>query len=235
MRTPSSLGFTLLASLAISIGWHTQSSVTSSFDSEVHAFALHDLAYPPPPHPVLCVGSSSVRLWPDMPAAFPTWPILNRGFGGSKMSDLLHFFSDLVTPYRPSLILVYEGDNDLASGCSLEDILNGFAQFLYRCRMEVPGIPVVVLAVKPSPVRRSLLDSQRELNASLQRWALNEDQVYFIDTFGPLLDLHGEPLPDYYQSDNLHLNALGYSVWKKVIGDFLEEHRQLGLSGFSPK
>ena len=149
------------------------------------------------------------------------------------MPDLLHFFSDLVTPYRPRLILVYEGDNDLASGRSREDILVSFNQFLHRCRMEVAGVPVVILAVKPSPVRRSLLKTQRELNASLQRLAQGQEQVYFIDTFSPLLDSHGLPRPDYYQSDNLHLSPLGYSVWKKVIGDFLEEHRQLGLPGFA--
>lgn len=232
MRTPSSLGFTLLASLAISIGWHTQSSVTNSFDSEVHAFALHDLAYPPVPHPVLCVGSSSFRLWPDMQSAFPNWPLLNRGFGGSQMSDLLNFFSDIVTPYHPRLILVYEGDNDLAAGHSLEDILIGFNLFLHRCKIEVPGTPVAILAVKPSPLRRSLLNTQRQLNTGLQRLANASDQVYFVDTFTPLLDSSGLPSPDYFQSDRLHLNPRGYSVWQKVIGDFLEEHRQLGLPGF---
>lgn len=167
-----------------------------------------------------------------MQSAFPNWPLLNRGFGGSQMSDLLNFFSDIVTPYHPRLILVYEGDNDLAAGHSLEDILIGFNLFLHRCKIEVPGTPVAILAVKPSPLRRSLLNTQRQLNTGLQRLANASDQVYFVDTFTPLLDSSGLPSPDYFQSDRLHLNPRGYSVWQKVIGDFLEEHRQLGLPGF---
>ena len=88
------------------------------FESEIRAFEQADIVSPPPANPVLFVGSSSIRVWPDLPGDFPDYPVMNRGFGGSQMSDVLYYFDRIVAPYDPAIILVYEGDNDLAAGKS---------------------------------------------------------------------------------------------------------------------
>ena len=186
-------------------------------EGEIRKFELIDLRTPPPLHPVLFTGSSSVRLWTNLTADFPSRAVLNRGFGGSQMSDLVYFFDRVVRPYKPSMIVVYEGDNDLAGGNSVETVYGEFLLFLRRVRTDLPGTPVVILATKPSPSRLKLLASQRDLDTRLETLAQSSPGVFFIDTFHPLLDASGVPRPEYYLDDNLHLTPAGYAVWQRVV------------------
>ena len=62
------------------------------------------------------VGSSSIRMWETLEADFPGLPVLNRGFGGSELSDVVRFADRIVVPYKPRVVVVYAGDNDLAAG-----------------------------------------------------------------------------------------------------------------------
>ena len=97
-------------------------SLAQGFEAEISAFEQADLSSPPPAKPFLFVGSSSIRVWPDLAGDFPDYPVMNRGFGGSEMSDVLYYFDRIVAPYNPAMILVYEGDNDLAAGKSVDDV-----------------------------------------------------------------------------------------------------------------
>lgn len=218
----------------MSIGWSGSSAMTDSFEPEVRAFEFLDRTGSLPPNPILFVGSSSIRLWPDLPSAFPGWNVLNRGFGGSRMGDLLHFFPRLITAHRPSLIFAYEGDNDLAGGLPPSLVAQQFEEFLAKCREQLPRVPVVLLAVKPSPLRVSLLPVQRDLNRRLQELSMTHAGVFFLDTAGPLLNLDGLPRPEFFQADRLHLNRRGYDVWQTVVAGFLEQHRHLGESSTVP-
>lgn len=186
-------------------------------EGEIRKFELIDQRTPPSLHPVLFTGSSSVRLWTNLTAVFPGRAVLNRGFGGSQMSDLVHFFDRVVRPYKPSMIVVYEGDNDLAGGKSVETVYAEFLLFLRRVRTDLPGTPVAILATKPSPLRLNLLASQRDLDTRLETLDQSSPGVFFIDTFHPLLDATGVPRPEYYLDDKLHLTPAGYAVWQRVV------------------
>ena len=59
-------------------------------------------------------GSSSIRFWIDLDKDFIEYDILNRGFGGSIFSDLNYFINELIIKHNPDLIVLYEGDNDIA-------------------------------------------------------------------------------------------------------------------------
>jgi lysophospholipase L1-like esterase len=193
------------------------------WEGEIRKFELLDRRTPPPAHPILFTGSSSIRLWTNLTTAFPGRTILNRGFGGSHMSDLVFYFDRVVRPYRPKLVVVYEGDNDLASGKSVEQVYGDFLRFLKQMREALPGTGVVWLATKPSPSRGEWLDSQRDLDHRLQQLAATSPHVFFVDTFHPLIDGQGKPRRELFQADRLHLNAAGYEVWREVIGRALED------------
>lgn len=187
------------------------------FEGEVRKYELIDRRTPPPARPVLVTGSSSVRLWTNLVTDFPNRPMLNRGFGGSEMSDLVAYFDRLVRPYHPAIIVVYEGDNDLAAGKSVDEVYAGFLKFLQRVRVDLPGTPVALMAVKPSPSRQQWMANQRDLNTRLEALARSGPGVSFIDTFHPLLDASGVPRSEYYQADKLHLTPAGYAVWQGVL------------------
>lgn len=192
------------------------------FEAEIRAFEEADQRRAPPAHPVLFVGSSSFRMWSDPGTALPGFQVLNRGFGGSQLSDVLHFFDRIVTPYRPALVALYEGDNDLAAGKSVEVVFEEWLTFVARVEAALPGTGILFVAVKPSPSRAGVLDAQRELNGRIQAHAAEQDHLRFADVFTPMLDASGQPRPELFLADRLHLNAAGYALWASVIGPELE-------------
>lgn len=195
------------------------------FAEAIQAFERADVAQPPPAAPVLFVGSSTIRMWPELASAFPGHPVLNRGFGGSHMSDVLHYFDRVVTVYSPPLLVVYEGDNDLAGGKAATQVLADFREFLSRVRRALPEAGVIFLAVKPSPSRAALLAEQKALNAGIRELAATDPRVEFVDVFTPMLDEHGQPRAELIQPDMLHLNPAGYALWQSRLRPVLDALR----------
>ncbi|HPM84029.1 MAG TPA: GDSL-type esterase/lipase family protein [Candidatus Anammoximicrobium sp.] len=193
------------------------------FEADIQAFESIDRVSPPPADPVLFVGSSSIRMWTDVAAAFPDYPVMNRGFGGSYMSDLLYYFDRVVAVYDPALILVYEGDNDLAGGKSVDVVYSEYVEFLAKVKRQLPAADVAFIAVKPSPSRLAVLEAMRQLNARLEALAENDSDLWFIDVFTPMLDGAGQPRAELFGSDMLHMNATGYALWKNIVGAMLDE------------
>lgn len=193
----------------------------AAFEAEMEAFAAQDAANPPPPGVFVFIGSSSVRMWPDIGTAFPNHPVLNRGFGGSEMSHALEHFDKLVTPYQPALIVLYEGDNDLVSKTPAA-VFADYKAFTDRLALEFPDTDVVILSVKPSPSRAHLMAAQRDLNARLAELCETSPRLRFIDVFTPMLNAQGQPRPELFQSDMLHMNAAGYAIWNSLVGPALD-------------
>ena len=187
------------------------------FEAEISAFEQADLSSPPPANPVLFVGSSSIRVWPNLAGDFPDYPVMNRGFGGSQMSDVLYYFDRVVAVYNPALILVYEGDNDLAAGKSVEQVYADYVAFLTLVEEQLPDADVAFISTKPSPSRSQYLEVTRQLNARLEELTSNDSHLLFIDVFTPMLNDSGQPRPELFGGDMLHMNAAGYELWKSII------------------
>ncbi|MBN9692927.1 MAG: hypothetical protein J0M24_21995 [Verrucomicrobia bacterium] len=196
---------------------------TNRFEAEIQKFEQADSLRAPVTDSVLFVGSSSIRKWTNLASAFPEWTVLNRGFGGSTLADVDFFFNRVIRPYQPRVVVLYEGDNDLARNQTVEQLTDRFEAFVDRLATELPGTSLVLLAVKPSPSRLSYLPVQRQLNAELQRLAQTRSRVYFADTFRPLLNIDQQPDPQWYESDQLHLNPAGYARWIPVVRAALEQ------------
>lgn len=189
------------------------------WDAAFAAFAADDVAHPHPAGGVLFVGSSSIRLWSNLEDQFKNLPVvIKRGFGGSQLSDCVKNLSQLVLRYRPHTVLVYAGDNDLASGTAPREVLHRFTAFVDGVHRDLPETRIVYISIKPSPSRIALLSRIRETNALIQDYADNEREVDYIDVFTPMLDASGKPRAELFRNDALHLNAQGYALWKQIIG-----------------
>ena len=182
------------------------------------AFAAADLANPPLEGGVLFVGSSSIRLWTGLERQFGNLPVvINRGFGGSQLSDCVKHLSRLVIQYRPGTVLVYAGDNDLAAGNHPEEVLRRFTRFVEGVRRELPGTRIAFISIKPSPSRIALLPAIRQTNALIRDYVSSGANLEFIDIHTPMLDVYGKPRGELFRADALHLNDDGYALWKRVI------------------
>ncbi len=232
-RTRNRLGAGLLGiALAMMCLTAARAQDPTRFEADIQAFESIDRVSPPPADPVLFAGSSSIRMWTDVAAVFPDYPVINRGFGGSYMSDLLYYFDRVVAVYDPALVLVYEGDNDLSGGKSVDQVYSEYVEFLNRVRTQLPAGDVAFIAVKPSPSRVAYLEPMRQLNERLKALAENEDGLWFIDVFTPMLDASGQPRAELFGSDMLHMNSTGYALWKTIVGAMLDEWSSLQGQSF---
>ncbi|HMQ50092.1 MAG TPA: SGNH/GDSL hydrolase family protein [Saprospiraceae bacterium] len=170
---------------------------------------------------ILFTGSSSVRLWPDLQASFPETPVLNLGFGGSQFSDLLYYLEELVVAYQPKQVFIYEGDNDLAAEETPKAIQKEARTLVKYLKKRLPDTPIVFISTKPSPSRWHLSAAYLELNEKLARLAKRKSHIDFADVWSPMMLDADTVRPDLFLEDRLHMNAEGYEIWTKVIGDKL--------------
>ncbi len=209
------------ALLVLGLGLQGALAQSPRWEREIAAFEQADRTSPRPHVQVLFYGSSSFRLWSDLQAAFPGVDLLNRGFGGSELSDLIEFVDRVVIPHAPRLLLIYGGDNDIAAGKSAEVVLHDFEELVKRVRSALPRTRIAFVSVKPSPSREKFLPIQQEANASVRRFAQTHRRVDYIDAATPLLTRNGRPDPRLFRADRLHLNQDGYDIWRRILGKYL--------------
>lgn len=191
------------------------------FETEIRAFEVQDRAEPSPAGVVLFVGSSSIARWRDLASDMAPLPVRNRGFGGSEASDVIRHFERILGDHQPRAVVLYEGDNDIAAGCSPAEVLVRFREILRLMRRQRPGTPVFVLAIKPSVARRALWPTMRVANALLgelcaERTAAGHRCV-FVDISEPMLTEDDAIRGELFVDDDLHLNRKGYEAWAKVV------------------
>lgn len=199
----------------------TAATVDARWKDSFDAFSAADQQSAPQPGGVLFVGSSSIRLWDGLETQFDQLPVLKRGFGGSRMADVAAHVDRLVLPYRPRLIVVYAGDNDLAEGHTPQQVLDSFVQFVERVRAALPDTRIAYLSIKPSPLRAALMPQAVQANALIAGYSAGTPNLDFIDIWSRMLDAQGRPRADLYGADALHLNPAGYAVWKATIAPHL--------------
>lgn len=193
------------------------------WEADIEAFEAADRTAAPAPGGVVFVGSSSIRLWETLEEDFAGIPVINRGYGGSEMADALHFADRIILPYRPRMVVVYAGDNDLWNGKSPEDVFGDFSQLVDEIHAELPQTRVAFIAVKPSIARWRIADQVRRTNELVRELAESEPRVQYIDIFTPMLGPDGTPREELFVDDGLHLNARGYELWESVVEPVVRE------------
>lgn len=211
------LWLTLLLNLLIHISW----GQSPPFWEEIQAFKKQDSIIMPPDGAVLFVGSSSIRLWQDLDVMFPQEEVINRGFGGSALPDLLGYLPDIVLPYQPSKVVIYCGENDIATNVNAEETLERLQNVLDVIRESYPEIPIIYISIKPSPSRIQFLQEMRQANQLIENYIQEVPHMYFANVFDDMLDDHGRPLSHIFLPDDLHMNHYGYLIWKSVLEPFL--------------
>jgi lysophospholipase L1-like esterase len=188
--------------------------VERQFEAEIRAFEAADRANPPPLGGVVFIGSSSIRNWTNVAADFPGVPVLNRGFGGSTIADVVYYADRILLPYRPHLVVLYAGDNDLAMGRTPKRVVADYQAFIARVRSALPAARVAFVSIKPSPSRRILIPRAREANGRIRAIIARDSLQAYVDVFTPMLDGDGQPRPELFMADSLHMTRAGYLLWR---------------------
>jgi lysophospholipase L1-like esterase len=202
-----------------------QAQQTPPFFSDIQNFKSQDKTNPPPQHAVLFVGSSSFTKWQDVQDYFPETKIINRGFGGSSLPDVIRYADDIVFPYNPKQVVIYCGDNDFAFSDTItaEIVFSRVKQLFQMIRNKLPDANIAYVSIKPSPSRARLMPKEEVANKAIKDFLATQKNTAFIDVYHVMLGEDGKPIPSIFLGDSLHMNAKGYVIWQKAIKPVLSK------------
>lgn len=215
----------MLVALLSLAGLQARSQSHPPFWNEIQEFRHQDSLQVPPRHAVLFVGSSSFRKWTDVQQAFPSYPVINRGFGGSTLPDLIRYADDVIFRYQPRQVVIYCGDNDAASSSHItaDSIFQRFQRLYRMIRSRLPKAQVTYISIKPSPSREKLFPVMDKANWEIRTFLEKEPRADFVDVYHPMLDDYGQPVKALFTGDMLHMNAQGYDLWQRLIAPHLKK------------
>lgn len=191
------------------------------WEKEIQQYETADKASPPPTGAVLFIGSSSIRLWKTLAEDFPDHKVINRGFGGSQISDSTLFVDRIVLPYKPRIVVLGAGGNDLKAGKTPEQVAADFADFVKAVHATLPETRIVFLSINPTPARWDQAELQKRTNQLIRDTVSGNPLLKYVDQWEPLLDKEGQPRPDLHVADRLHPNAEGYKIRTQLIAPAL--------------
>lgn len=203
-----------LASLAL--------AAPEKWAATIDKFTEADKTNPPPRDAVVFVGSSSIVKWTTLEKDFAGHTVINRGFGGSELYDTVFYADRIVIPYAPRTVVVYAGDNDLNAGKTPEKVHGDFKTLVAKIHAKLPQTRIVYIAVKPSPSRWKIKDKGEKTNALIAAECAKDKRLRFVDIWTPMLNEKGEPRPELFVKDMLHMNDAGYRVWAPLVAAALK-------------
>ncbi|REC50929.1 MULTISPECIES: GDSL-type esterase/lipase family protein [Chryseobacterium] len=194
------------------------------FWQDIQNFKKLDLENPPAKNAILLVGSSSFTKWTDVANYFPDKTIINRGFGGSRLTDLNDYAEDLLNPYQPKQIIIYCGENDFADNDKLKAdvVVERFKAFYKKIRTKFPKIEVDYISIKYSPSREKLWPQMKEANKKIADFMKKQPNAAFIDITKVMQDENGNVRKDLFVEDMLHMTPEGYRLWTSVMNPYMK-------------
>lgn len=215
--------FTLLLLLVLSFSFAQETK--PDFWNDIENFKAKDKENPPPSNAILLLGSSSFTLWQDVGDYFPGKTFINKGFGGSRLADLLYYSPYLLSMPTPKQVLIYCGENDVAHDkepADAKEVVRRYKAFFNQVRNAYPEAQIDYLAMKHSPSRDHLWPEMNKGNRKIKKFMNRQKNAEYIDINKVLEDEKGNIRKDLFLEDMLHLNPEGYRLWSTVILPYLK-------------
>jgi lysophospholipase L1-like esterase len=215
---------TLLALSAATLVW-SQDPKAEPFAKDIAAYEAKDKTSPPPENEIVFVGSSSIRMWKST-EAFPDLKVINRGFGGSQMSDAVKYADRIILPYKPRIVVVFAGGNDINSGKTPEQVADDFKTLASKIHGALPRTKVYYISLFPNVKRKSQDARCQKANELVEAFCRTDGRLGYIDTATRMRAADGGPRPELLRDDGLHMNDDGYKIWNEIVGAVLRTPAQ---------
>ncbi len=193
----------------------------SKWEKDIAAFEEMDRTNPPPRGGLLFIGSSTIRRWTTLAKDFPEHKTINRGFGGSEIVDATHFAERIIFPYRPRMVFLRAGGNDLWAGKPVERVFGDFREFVAKVHSKLPEAEIVFISLSPSIARWKQADKEKAVNERVMAYAARTARVKYLDTYSMTLNVAGQPRPELFVEDKLHFNDEGYRLLVERVRPYL--------------
>lgn len=204
-------------------GTALQAGADDIWEPTIRKFEAQDRVAPPPRNGVVFVGSSSIVRW-NLRESFPDLGVaaINRGFGGSQLEDSVKYADRIVIPYKPRVVVLYAGDNDIEAGATPAEIAGQFFAFDRKVHAALPQTRIVFVSIKPSLRRWRWMDGIRAANARIQEYCANHPNLAYLDIVPKMLSPGGEPRRELLVEDGLHMTPAGYAIWNDALRPLLK-------------
>jgi len=224
MKITSSLLLVLTLNLSAGFAIAKQELGTSSkWEKAIAAFEKADVSNPPPKGGIEFIGSSTITKWTTLAQDFPGLPVFNRGFGGSQIKDTSFFASRIIIPYAPRIIVFHAGDNDLAAGATPEQVIADLKELIELVHAKLPETEFCYVSLKPSVKRERLRPEQQKVNEGAMELSKSNPRFHYIDEYHMVTDANGNPRPELFAADDLHLSEEGYKLLVERVRPFLKK------------
>ncbi|HET9468760.1 MAG TPA: GDSL-type esterase/lipase family protein [Vicinamibacterales bacterium] len=192
------------------------------FEKNIQKFEAEDKANPPAKGSIVFIGASSFARWTNLAESFPDLKVVNRGFGGSELSEAVKYAPRVVVPHAPRIVVLYAGENDLNRGLTPAAIASDFEKFSQLIHTSLPSTRIVVIGLKPSLLRWKLRDGMQQTNTLIRTRCAADRQCTYVDPWPSMIGADGTPKPELFVEDGLHLTPEGYRVWTQMLRPHLK-------------
>jgi hypothetical protein len=202
-----------------------QEEPVTSWEKDIRVFDSLNLVELADTHTLLVAGSSSVRLWNTIHEDLAPYQVMQRGYGGAKLTDFNFYEERIIQPGTLKGILVFVA-NDISGGehdRTPEEVLQLFKAMVKKIRSRNPDTPVFWIEITPTPSRWHVIDQIREANDLISHYCDKKKYLNFIRTSDVYINGMGLPDSTLFRDDMLHLNRHGYELWAERIRLNLEE------------
>jgi len=174
---------------------------------------------------LLVTGSSSIRMWDSIHTDLAPYRVMQRGYGGAKLSDYNYYAHRIIKPQQFQAIVIFIA-NDIAGGeedRTPREMFKLFKALVKQIRTRNSGTPICWIETTPTPSRWHVNDQAREANALIRAYCERSDDLFFIATFDQYITPENLPDSTFFREDMLHMNRKGYKQWAEIIKGSLEE------------
>ena len=210
----------ILLALTAALLLSRQDPKAEPFAKDIEAFEAKDRTSPPPQNEIVFVGSSSIRMWQST-EAFPDLKVINRGFGGSQMSDSVAYAERIILPYKPRIVVVFAGGNDINAKKTPERVAEDFKSLAGKIHDALPKTKIYYISLFPNVARKSQDASCQKVNELIRAFTKTDERLGYIDTASKMQAADGGPRPELLRPDGLHMNDDGYRIWNETVGPIL--------------
>ncbi len=195
------------------------------WETEIQKFEALDQTESYPDNSIIFAGSSSIVLWKTIHEDMAPYPVIHRGYGGSRLSDFAVYADRIIYPHKNNGIVLFIA-NDIAGNendKTPKEVLWLFKNVIKTIRKKYPDTPVFWISITPTERRWNSWPQIKEVNRLIKNYCLKSKNLHFIDTELSFLNEEGRPKAELFATDKLHLSPEGYKLWTSIIKSELDK------------